>query len=322
MVREVPLLTLLENKTARAASAHDGCYQISHCEEQMEMSQSVRDRIFAAADTMYAETNRSRFPTVDAVRKRAGVNMNDASSCMKEWRRSQASATNPAPPQLPAELQTTCMTAVSTVWEEATKIAFEALRAAQAGWESERAELDELSRQMAAAYDLQAAELAAAQAEIAQLKGQLEAASSNTGKIQAALDAAEKERSLADRAASEAAVRAHEINKRADELQQGLTYARDEASKVRAEMEGLRVAHAEQVERVRVDAKGDLENERARCERERERYQTAATQALAEAAQYRGKLEALESNHSGKGGPARASKQKLDGAVKGDGKRR
>jgi hypothetical protein len=37
----------------------------------MEISQGVRDRIFLAADSIYAEIDRKSFPPVDAVRKRA-----------------------------------------------------------------------------------------------------------------------------------------------------------------------------------------------------------------------------------------------------------
>ena len=55
----------------------------------MELTKDTRDRIFAAADSLYEQAGRAAFPTVDAVRKTAKVNMNDASAGMKEWRRAQ-----------------------------------------------------------------------------------------------------------------------------------------------------------------------------------------------------------------------------------------
>ena len=56
----------------------------------MELTKETRDRIYAAADALFEQNGRDAFPTVDAVRKAARVNMNDASSGMKEWRRAQA----------------------------------------------------------------------------------------------------------------------------------------------------------------------------------------------------------------------------------------
>jgi colicin import membrane protein len=50
------------------------------------MNKETQDRIFAAADMLYEKKDRASFPTVDAVRKAAKVNMNDASAGMKAWR--------------------------------------------------------------------------------------------------------------------------------------------------------------------------------------------------------------------------------------------
>ncbi|HID8156977.1 TPA: DNA-binding protein [Pseudomonas aeruginosa] len=53
----------------------------------MELNKETRDRIFAAADELFEQGDRESFPTVDAVRRAARVNMNDASAGMREWRR-------------------------------------------------------------------------------------------------------------------------------------------------------------------------------------------------------------------------------------------
>ena len=70
----------------------------------MDPSQDARDRIFKAADALYDQAGREVFPTVDAVRKAAKVNMNEASTVMKEWRRTQARPA-PAAIQVPETVQ-------------------------------------------------------------------------------------------------------------------------------------------------------------------------------------------------------------------------
>ncbi|MCC8533910.1 DNA-binding protein [Xanthomonas phaseoli] len=152
----------------------------------MELPKDTRDRIFAAADSLYDQAGRAAFPTVDAVRKSARVNMNDASAGMKEWRRAQA---RPAPVvQVPEAVQQVASTAVLALWQAAQDAANDALRAAQAGWEAERQEADALSQQMADAYEAQALELDAAQARIAELEAAMQQAVTAAAAHQAAID--------------------------------------------------------------------------------------------------------------------------------------
>ena len=61
----------------------------------MELNKDIRDRILAAADALYDQAGRASFPTVDSVRKVAKVNMNDAATTMKEWRRAQTAQAAP-----------------------------------------------------------------------------------------------------------------------------------------------------------------------------------------------------------------------------------
>lgn len=253
----------------------------------MEMSQGVRDRIFAAADVIYAEQDRRSFPTVDAVRKRARVNMNDASAGMKEWRRSQTATANPVPAQLPAELQGSCLAALTCLWKEATNLANENLRIAQVGWEAERAEAEELSRQMAAAYDAQVGELDAAQLELTTLKTQIASLINDLAGMRSAMELAERDRAAASSNAKESTVRALEIERRANDLQQALEYTRQEVTRANAGMEAMRAKYSEQLERVRQDARHDLEGERAKLEREREQYREAT----------RAEIEAMRVTH-------------------------
>ncbi|WP_146204245.1 hypothetical protein [Massilia glaciei] len=56
----------------------------------MDISPAVLDRINSAAEALYEEAGRRALPTVDAVRKHAKVNMNDATNGMRDWRRMKA----------------------------------------------------------------------------------------------------------------------------------------------------------------------------------------------------------------------------------------
>lgn len=259
-----------------------------------EPAQSIRDRIIAAADSLYAETDRRAFPTVDAVRKRARVNMNDASTGMKQWRRTQTATATPVPAQLPAQLQASCTSALVALWNEAMVVANESLRAAQVGWEAERQEADDLSRQMAAAYDLQASELEAAQREINRLNESAESMRDAAESMESALEAAERAQTLAETAAKQAEIKAAQIELRADELRRELNHDHDEISRLARETSAIHEMHARQIERLHTESKRDLEKERERFEHETERSQAAISQAVADAAALRGRLEVLE----------------------------
>jgi colicin import membrane protein len=258
-----------------------------------ERNENARDRVFAAADELYAANQRTSFPTVDAVRKKARVNMNDASTGMKEWRRTQSTFANISVPLLPSELQSQALGMLTRFWEEASKHATESLLAAQTGWDAERNESEELGRQMAAAYDAQSLELANTLQEVSRLNSDLERTCVEVKALGENLSHIIRERDEAQRALSEAIIKMNEVNKRADELHQAADYYRNDATRARSEIDASRNAHAEQVERMREEHKRELENERVRAERERQHYEEHAINATAEAAHLRGRLEAL-----------------------------
>ena len=58
-------------------------------EIKVEINEETRNRIIAAANQLFEQAGRASFPTVDAVRRTARANMNDASAVMKDWRRMQ-----------------------------------------------------------------------------------------------------------------------------------------------------------------------------------------------------------------------------------------
>lgn len=139
----------------------------------MDTLPDTQARIFQAADTLYEESGRVTFPTVDAVRKRARVNMNDASTGMRAWRRAQVRAIEAPTIQIPEKIQASIAVAVAQLWSEAVSLANESLRAAQSGWAIEREESNTVADQMASAFEAQVAELNGAKAENDQLASRL-----------------------------------------------------------------------------------------------------------------------------------------------------
>lgn len=89
----------------------------------MELTKETRDRIYAAADALFEQNGRDAFPTVDAVRKAARVNMNDASSGMKEWRRAQTAQAAPVAVQVPEAVSAAGGQAVAVLWQQAQELA-------------------------------------------------------------------------------------------------------------------------------------------------------------------------------------------------------
>ena len=115
----------------------------------------VRERIIAAAADLFEQTGRQTMPTVDAVRRAARVDMNAASSEMKEWRRAQTAQAAPVAVAVPESVQQASSAAVATIWQQAQELANESLRSAQAAWETERGELDAMRQELAEAFERQ-----------------------------------------------------------------------------------------------------------------------------------------------------------------------
>ena len=118
----------------------------------MDINQETRERIVSAANQLYEQAGRLDFPTVDAVRRVSKTNMNDASAVMKEWRRMQTATAAPVAVAVPDRVQQASQAAIAALWSEAQGIATEALHAAQADWEKERAEAETLRGELSARF--------------------------------------------------------------------------------------------------------------------------------------------------------------------------
>lgn len=299
----------------------------------MDIAKDIRDRITAAASALYEEAERSDFPTVAAVRSRAGVDMNAASIVMREWRRAQMAPASPLMIEVPEKVRTSSAAALASLWAEAQSLANESLLSAQAAWEAERSEAEALRGELSAAFDAKDIELRAAQGEITRAQA-------------AAAESLERTRSLTEQLASlserssTAEARAKEIERRADDLKAELERVHTQSKAERERLSGdVAAAQAElktererstgELTRVRADldqVRGELANSKAKAEAdaarqseiraqhaaevgmltermnkveaERDAARKAASDAREEAARLSGKVEAMAAVHA------------------------
>jgi len=282
----------------------------------------VRERVIAAAAELYQQAGRERFPTVDAVRRLSRADMNSVTVLMREWRQSQTTQAAPVAVMIPDAVQQANAAAVAAMWTQATELANQSLRSAQAGWEAERQDLDDMRSELATGYEVQAAELEA-------VKGLL---SENI----AALDVAGKQ--LADSAAKLAAAverantgeaRAVEIEHRAADLNAALVEERknhataikkaeqetadlrgqlaDSAAKLAAAVADLATAKAkagaseqshQEQRKLAAQETHRVTEHMAKLEAERDAARKESGAAREEAANLRGQNEAMKSQNS------------------------
>jgi colicin import membrane protein len=200
-----------------------------------DIPSDVVRRITVAADQLYEDSGRISFPNVDAVRRKARVNMNDVSNVMKVWRRAQTAVAPPLTASIPSPVQEASQAMLATVWNAATNSANANLQAAQAGWEQERAEAEACRHQLATAFDSQTEELGAAQRHAEALVHKLAVQDTELQVATASLEKLRKEVTEAEGWAATAEARANEIMKRTEDLKAELARAHANADHDRSE---------------------------------------------------------------------------------------
>ena len=255
----------------------------------MDTSTDVRDRITAAADTLYDESARRAFPTVDAVRKLAKVNINDASVCMREWRRAHAPQSNQPEHPVPEKLEQTCKHALHALWAEAVQLCGETMRMAQAGWDAERADADSMNEQIATACAAQEAELLAARIEIENQTQEIARLSQLLLASQRRTDAAENSAAELHIRASHAEARSMELGRHADDLRKALDQVHATHTAATGEQAALLSAQAEHL----VSLRSELEAARQKLDTSAATAREDLLAAIKEAACLRGRLEAI-----------------------------
>lgn len=282
----------------------------------------VRERVIAAAVDLYEQAGRERFPTVDAVRRLSRADMNAVSAVMKEWRQAQTTQAAPVAVAVPEAIQQANAAAVAALWLNATELANQSLRSAQAGWEKERVELDDMRAELANSYEAQAAEFETTKKQLADS----EATAAEQAQELAAVRQREAE---AINRAERAEARISEIEHRAADLRGELDRALAETERQRAELAEARAKAAVEIEAahtatetartelVKVQAKNDTQAEAhaeqgkqaaaemtrttermTKIEADRDSARKEAGEAREAAANLAGKLEAVTSQNA------------------------
>ena len=182
------------------------------------------ERIWSAADQLF-EQNHHAFPTVDAVRKAAQVNMNDASAAMRQWRQRQLERAQHAGLPMPPEVERAGRQALEAVWATAQAAANLALAAAQEAWEHERGEAEAMGLQLADAFDAQGSELEAVRAEQSAAQARADELGQRIGGLQGELARCQAALAATKAEAARADTKAGENKRRADELRTELDRA-------------------------------------------------------------------------------------------------
>lgn len=274
----------------------------------------VRERVIAAAVDLYEQAGRERFPTVDAVRRLSRADMNAVSAVMKEWRQAQTTQAAPVAVAVPEAVQQANAAAVAALWLNATELANQSLRSAQAGWEKERIELDDMRAELANSYEAQAAEFETT-------KKQLADSEAKTAEQAQELAAVRQREAEAINRAERAEARISEIEHRAADLRGELDRALAETERQRAELAEARAKAAAEIEAAHTAteaARAELVKVQAKADAQAEAHVAQGKQATAETnrtAERMTKTEAERDTARKEAGEAREAAAKLAGKL-------
>lgn len=219
----------------------------------MALSQDMRERIFAAADALFAASETGEFPNVEAVRQESRAGMNYVVEAMKEWRQNQRRQVMTVRDPLPPELHTMIQEAGQHFWTSARQLANESLDAARSAFESEKNDLIQLSAEQSAAFESQATELAITLERLAELERLAAAAGENEREMSRTLEATREARQRAEQEAALSRLQAEENARRADELRAELEHAHREAGAAAADARTVTEALRGDAERLRTE---------------------------------------------------------------------
>jgi colicin import membrane protein len=200
-----------------------------------DVTSDIVKRMTLAADQLYEENGNGSFPNVDSVRRKARVNMNDASNVMRAWRRAQTAGAEPTQTPIPDAVHEASQAMLAGLWNISMNAASASLRAAQAQWEQERIEAETCREQLASAFDQQSEELLLAQHKNVALEQALESRSDELQTAAQQLDSLRTKLTEVENHAATAEIRSNEIAKRSDDLKLELSRAHASAEQARLE---------------------------------------------------------------------------------------
>lgn len=275
----------------------------------------VRDRVFAAAADLFEQSGRQAIPTVDRVRRLARVDMNAASTAMREWRRQQTALAAPVAIAVPEVVTQANTQALAALWLQAQELANQSLREAHSAWDAERAELEQMRAELAEAFENQAGELELAQTRIVVLEKEARdtasIAADELSKMRAGLATATTRTERAEATAAELEKRVADLRGEldrahadADQVRNDLKKVATEADSLRAEIAGVRAkmdaaehAHEEHRKEATREAQRWAEKVIA-AQHERDLSTKEAATARENAARLAGQVDALQAQHS------------------------
>ena len=275
----------------------------------------VRERVIAAAAELYLQAGRERFPTVDAVRRSSRADMNSVTVLMREWRQSQTTQAAPVAVMIPDAVQQANAAAVAAMWTQATELANQSLRTAQAGWEAERQDLDDMRSELATGYEVQAAELETVKGQLAETIAALDVAGKQLADSAAKLTAAVERANTAEARAVEIEHRANDLNaalveerkshasainkaeQETTDLRGQLAAAVAELATVKAKAEAADQSHQEQRKAAAQETLRVTER-MARLESEHDTARKETGAAREESAKLRGHLETIQTQNT------------------------
>jgi chromosome segregation ATPase len=285
--------------------------------KKMALSQDIKDRIFAAADTLYAASQTGEFPKIEAVRQESRAGMNYVVEAMKEWRQKQRKQVQTVREPLPVELHAVVQDMGQKFWEIAQQLANTSLEAAKVAFEAEKQDLMQLSAEQSESFEKQASELEALKARIVELEQQVDVSMSAAQVSALQLEEVREALLLAEQSAALSSQKIDALEHRAAELRAEISNLRLERDKAQqrqeqaidenAKLAATLIAAQGEAEQVRmllagVQAKAEATEQAyvnqttllIKAENERESAIQAAGEARERAAGLAGQLEATK----------------------------
>lgn len=244
-------------------------------------SDTVR-RVCDTANELFDQNGGESIPSVDAVRRAAGVDMNAASLVMKEWRKLKLAQPARVEVRVPDSVQQAGQGFIVEVWRQAQEQANESLRAAQAAWDVEREELEQMRRELVSAFEN-------LEIEHNTLKADLTTANATAEQQRLSIDELTHQLNKETRRAENAETRIDELQKRITDLNDQLAESKNIISEQHQDREELQRQHYHEQEQVRQEltqAQQQLLTIQAKFEAQQEAHnqqkQHAATELLRE----------------------------------------
>ena len=222
----------------------------------------VRERILQAADRLYEQGGREKFPRVSDVRNAAQCDMGLVSPVLAEWKRAQTAKPEPVAVSVPEQLREAGEKALQMVWLAAKELGDASLRAAEATWRDERAEAEIMRVELSEAYDAHVVLLDQAELDRADALNDLHDSKQREDSLEIDIENLRSELAKAVSRAEQGEARIEEIELRVADLKTELATAQNETKSVRVELTDARNLHQSITEQNKAVAAEEIDKAR------------------------------------------------------------